>query len=216
MSEVEELVTYVFKWVTVVDTRTCKKCLGLNGKEWHGQDLFESAVWDDIYGEVWGLDEGHSLLHPNCRCQMEVTVEIHLEKINIYRFKVGQAPKPSKLGKLMKVKLMLTDIVAVRQECETLNVTLEEVDRRFNKAYNLAARTLALVKRLSGTDSLSILINQMLDTIQTAQLLMLTLEALAAARMAGGDPLAWFQFAVTGAGLGVSLYSQMEMRSPQY
>lgn len=90
MSEAEELVSYVFKWHTVVDARTCERCLGLDGKEWHGQDLFQSAVWDDIYGEVWGLDANHSLLHPNCRCQLDVIVKFHLDKIEVYDFTVGR------------------------------------------------------------------------------------------------------------------------------
>jgi len=60
----------------------------LNGRQWTDQDLFQSVLWDQIWGNVWNLDEDHSMAHGehqyNCRCTLEVTVDVHLEKIEEY------------------------------------------------------------------------------------------------------------------------------------
>lgn len=69
-----EDVSYVFAWHALSDA--CPKCRSLNGQEFHDQNIFQSVVWSSIWGSVWHLDEGHTLAHPNCRCQLELRVTI--------------------------------------------------------------------------------------------------------------------------------------------
>lgn len=71
MSSVE-WVEYVFAWHALSDA--CPKCISLNGREYRDQNLFQEVLWDPWYGNIWNLDAGHSLAHPNCRCQVEVRV----------------------------------------------------------------------------------------------------------------------------------------------
>ena len=71
--------TTVFMWHSLSDA--CPKCRSLNGHEWREQDLFQNTLWDAVWGDVWNLNADYSLAHPNCRCQLEVRVEVKLEEI---------------------------------------------------------------------------------------------------------------------------------------
>ena len=73
-----EGITYILTWHACSDA--CTKCQHLNGREYRDQDIFQQTVWDSIWGNIWHLDEGHSLAHPNCRCQLEVRVEVDLNQ----------------------------------------------------------------------------------------------------------------------------------------
>jgi len=79
MSVEKDLVKYVFAWHCLSDA--CEKCQALNGREWHDQDIYQGTLWDIFYGDIWDLNVGISLAHPNCRCQLEVRVEIDVSKI---------------------------------------------------------------------------------------------------------------------------------------
>jgi hypothetical protein len=84
MSELEGIVTYTFKWISTVDARTCRKCRGLHGYVFQGQDLFQNVLWHPIWGDVWDLDADHSLAHGNqphnCRCRLHVDAMVDLSK----------------------------------------------------------------------------------------------------------------------------------------
>jgi len=86
MSDVEEAISYVFVWHALSDA--CPKCQRLNGREWRDQDLFQNILWDPVWGNIWNLDADHSLAHGehqyNCRCQLEVRTEFHVEEIKEY------------------------------------------------------------------------------------------------------------------------------------
>lgn len=78
MSIKKAAIEYVFVWHSMVDARSCKKCVALNGRQYHGQDLFASVLVDPAFGPVWSLDGDFSLVHggaPTCRCRLEVKVE---------------------------------------------------------------------------------------------------------------------------------------------
>ena len=82
MSELEGIATYIFTWFSHADA--CKKCLALNGRDFHDQDLFQEVLWDPIWGDLWDLNADHSLAHGrqqyNCRCQLTVRVEFDWSK----------------------------------------------------------------------------------------------------------------------------------------
>jgi len=214
MSVAEELVTYVFKWVTVVDERTCKRCLELDGKEWYGQDLFESAVWDDIYGEVWGLNAEHSLLHPNCRCQLQITVEIHVNEIEIYELTVGKrlSGRLKPLGKLVRIVTMSTDIARLREQVRGLKVDLQEVTVNITEFNRLFTTYLALARRTGMPENIA----EFLSRVQQMRIAVQTLHRSIMLLYASSGPVGW-AIGLGGLALsGIMLADQMEMRRPQY
>lgn len=73
--------SYAFRWNALSDA--CPKCRQLNGREWHDQDLFQGVLWDSIWGNIWNLDAGHSLAHPNCRCQLSVRVNVAFRDLQV-------------------------------------------------------------------------------------------------------------------------------------
>jgi len=87
-AEIDEAISYVFRWIGIVDSRTCAKCRRLIGREYHDQDLFQSVLWDPFEGDIFDLDKGVSLAHGGgphfCRCT--VTVEILVDEPKLMRY----------------------------------------------------------------------------------------------------------------------------------
>jgi len=74
VSSVDEAVSYIFTWHSLSDA--CPKCRSLNGQEFRDQDLFQERLFSHIWGDIWDLNADHTLAHPNCRCQLDVRVEV--------------------------------------------------------------------------------------------------------------------------------------------
>lgn len=152
MSESDELVTYVFKWVTskVEPEKTCERCRNLNGKEWHGQDLFQDEIWDEMHGGIWDLNANHSILHPHCRCKLEVTVEVHLEKVEVIEFTVGGQPTGllTKLGATLRFPLLSVDIDRLRQQVANLKTEFSELKPSVLEANRLLTMYVALSRKM--------------------------------------------------------------------
>jgi len=81
---------YVFVWHSFVDARSCPKCVALDGREYHDQDLFAPVLVDPEFGPVWDLNQDRSLMHGasgTCRCFLEVIVEsVNLESLGSKEF----------------------------------------------------------------------------------------------------------------------------------
>jgi len=73
MSNIDEAITYIFKWNALSDA--CPKCRSLNAREYQKDQIYNDIVWDGQWGNIWNLSVGHSLAHPNCRCQLALRVE---------------------------------------------------------------------------------------------------------------------------------------------
>jgi len=67
------LIKYIFKWNALSDA--CSKCRSLNGREYEYDRIYKDVVWDGQWGNIWDLNTGRSLAHPNCRCQLALRVE---------------------------------------------------------------------------------------------------------------------------------------------
>ena len=76
--EVDSAFTYVFAWHALSDA--CPTCQALNGTEFYKQNIFQNTLWS-ASGDIWDLDNDKSLVHPNCRCQLEVRVIFDWNKI---------------------------------------------------------------------------------------------------------------------------------------
>lgn len=84
MSTVNHTISYVFRWVGIIDERSCKKCRRLIGREWRDQDLFQHVLWDPFEGDIFDLDAGVPLTHPNCRCTVTVEIIVDEPKLTEY------------------------------------------------------------------------------------------------------------------------------------
>jgi len=80
--EVDQAFSYVFAWHALSDA--CPKCQSLNGQEFYDQDLFQEVLYSPIWGDLWDLNNDHPLTHPNCRCQLEVRVNVDVTQIREY------------------------------------------------------------------------------------------------------------------------------------
>jgi len=89
MSEMPDLFTYVFRWIGIIDSRTCPKCRRLIGREYRDQDLFQNVLWDPFEGDIFDLDQGISLAHGGgphfCLCTVVVEVQVNLENWQPYQ-----------------------------------------------------------------------------------------------------------------------------------
>jgi len=79
MSVERPYIEYVFVWHALRDA--CPKCRSLSEQEFHDQDIYQHTVFSVIWGDIWDLDADHTLAHPNCRCQLEVRVDVHVMRI---------------------------------------------------------------------------------------------------------------------------------------
>ena len=75
-----EEVSYTFAWHALSDS--CPKCQHLDGREWPEQNIYQNTLFDYLFGDVWDLNNDHSLAHPNCRCQLELRVHIDMNKMD--------------------------------------------------------------------------------------------------------------------------------------
>lgn len=89
MSELKDYVEYTFTWISTIDARTCRKCLGLHGYVFQRQDVFQHFLWHPFWGNVWDLDADHSLTHGNtpryCRCRLHVDAMVDLSKASWFK-----------------------------------------------------------------------------------------------------------------------------------
>lgn len=69
----KDIVINITWWAT---PDACPKCSGLHGYVFRDVDIFQSHLTHPIYGDVWDLDLNISLMHPNCKCCLEVTIEV--------------------------------------------------------------------------------------------------------------------------------------------
>jgi len=89
VADIDEAISYVFRWIGIVDNRTCAKCKRLIGREYHDQDLFQNVLWDPFEGDIFDLDRGISLAHGGgpyfCRCTVVVDIQVDFSKISEFQ-----------------------------------------------------------------------------------------------------------------------------------
>jgi len=89
VADIDDAISYVFRWIGIIDNRTCAKCKRLIGREYHDQDLFQNVLWDPFEGDIFDLDRGISLAHGGgphfCRCTVTVEVQVNLENWQPYQ-----------------------------------------------------------------------------------------------------------------------------------
>ena len=77
-----ELVTYVFTWHALTDA--CRKCRYLNGQRFTDpENMHGDVLWSPVWGDIWDFKANHTLAHPNCRCQLELS-EINVDMAQVF------------------------------------------------------------------------------------------------------------------------------------
>jgi hypothetical protein len=105
----ETKVLYVFVWHSYVDARSCSKCVALNGREYHDQDVLSHVLVDPEFRAIWDLDANRSLMHGGsgtCRCQLEIRVEsVNVEIPETVQF-IDEYAQLDEMSKSLAEKLM--------------------------------------------------------------------------------------------------------------
>lgn len=94
----------------------------------------------------------------------------------------------------------------------SLEVNVEKAYEDLRKAEMIIYRISGMVRDLSGDENLDNLMRMLQEATARANQLRLVLAALATARAAGGDPLAWIQLGVSVATVGVDLATEVYSR----
>jgi hypothetical protein len=69
MSNVEDALLFIVTWITAPGC--CLKCGALNGRQWTIPYLQQVVLLKD------------TLTHPHCKCEVDVQVDINLDKLQL-------------------------------------------------------------------------------------------------------------------------------------
>jgi len=186
---------FTFTWQTI-DVDACKKCLAMNGTQWQTLELTPVLV-HPLFGDVYDLEIDKSLVHPNCRCYLQIDVQVDLEKIPTV------ANFSEEIAGVMKV--MPSDIKQVLTDLDTLDNKVLKLDLTSRQLLRAMNRLIILLER-SGLDK---------DTSRKAQeiqrVIMLMRELLmSVAFLQMGTPYGW---AMGLLGIGLAATSGLETQS---
>jgi len=177
MSEVDEAISYVFVWHALSDA--CSKCQALNGSEFRDQNIFQNTLWS-ASGDIWDLDINQSVVHPNCRCQLEVRVSFDWNKIR----EIGELqnilqnaglPHP----KFDPIEQVIPTVSEARREVDDLKNGLREAIPTISEFNQLTTTYLSLARKTGLPENIvqaGVTLQQFRVTLQlatrSAQLLM--------------------------------------------
>ena len=194
IDELEGIATYIFKWNALSDA--CPKCRRLNGREWRDQNIYQEVLWDPWYGNIWDLYMDHSLAHGtkqyNCRCQLTVRVECDWSKSKWFR-ELNETICDGG-GNIS------SNIQEAKRELQELKAEMQDMRRELRAYRNLLYDT-ANLATLLGVKEASDIRRMIALLIQ----LKAAYDAVQVARLAAGDPLAWFGVGVSVVTTGVNM-----------
>ena len=111
---------------------------------------------------------------------------------------------------------MSANILVLRQDMQTIQTHLAELETRTSHLESRFAALLSLSVRLSGNENLNDLLKLILKLYHWTQALLALLMAIQTSRLAAGDPTAWLGLFVAAGGLAGSVAVEMEMSRPSY
>ncbi len=152
---------FVWRWHTL-DEHACEKCLDLDGSEWQTLDLTPVLV-HPFFGDVYDLETDQSLIHPHCRCYLDVDVQVDLEKL----------PLVANLSKEIDgvMKAMPSDIKQAISDLDNLNEKVLMLDLTGRQLIRLIQRITILLERAGLDESVE-------KKIQEAQRLIMVMRQL--------------------------------------
>jgi len=190
MSDVDDLVTYVFRWRTSRDGKVCAKCELLDGQVIF-YNLFAPILVSDTHGPVWDLDRDHSLAHGyhryNCRCMLDVEAEFDWNKIAEFQ-ELRNTLKRQRIDfKFVVERFKLSSNISFARDQMTsfLNI-IRRVKSETRETNDALSIYLALARR-SGDENINRLISLFQRGRITAEMFIRALITLYAA----SGPLGW-------------------------
>jgi len=205
MSEPEELrgiTEYIFTWQALSDA--CKRCASLNMREYRNQNIYQEVLFDYWYGNIWDLNVDRSLMHGasgTCRCALTVRVECDWNKSKWF-----QDLKTS-IQTIHNGGIKMSNISEAKIQLEELRRDIEDLQREMTSFKSILSNTLALMNKTNIRD-----VAEAQKMISLLWQVVAAYQAVQAARMAAGDPTAWFSAILSVAGATVSLESEMRGR----
>lgn len=136
----------------------CGKCRSLNGRVYHTQSIYDAVLWDEIYGDIWDLVSDVSLVHPNCKCVLEVTYESNLEEL----LKI----EPDGFEEF---QIMTSNIKEMRSDLDAFDRDLQRVENRVENSRQQLMTFLMLLQKLGLPPEAERAIRVLVKTRMTAE-----------------------------------------------
>lgn len=187
---------FTFTWYTTW-MEPCEKCKSLNGRTFTDQDLYEHTLWDPIYGDLWDLDNDYPLIHPNCKCILEVEYTATLDEL------LGlQSSEFEEFG------IMSSNIKEMKAEVSDFDRDLQRAQGRIESTRAQLISYMLLLNRLGLPPQIDRAISWLVRFRMTAE----SASRAAYLLMAASGPYGWgMAIASTGVALigGISLASDL-------
>ena len=167
-------VTYLIHWI-IMDTNACRKCQILGTRTFDQNNLEGSWLVDREFGPVWDLANESSMVHPNCRCTLDIEPEINPDE-----FVVGE------MGTITEIKQQIADL---ETKVSSFSMSYHEV----RELETILMRTLIVLERSTGSKEVAEAINRIQRLITIIRMAQFTIHAF---QMASG-PIGW-AFAASG------------------
>jgi hypothetical protein len=190
----------------------CRKCQGLNGKTFDGTSVYEGALYDPIWGDVWDITTDTSMAHPNCKCFLEVTYEATIEEL-LHPSKVttfirdGETVTTARdiatgrftsLNPFQEFGIMTSNIKEMKEDIKSFEKDLARADSRISNTRMELMTYMQLLQRMGLPPQVEKAISVMVKARMVSEQATRAFYALQAATLTGG-PAAWaFAIATTG------------------
>jgi len=178
----EDFITFEVSWHALTDA--CPRCRELDGEVWMFPQL-TGTLTHPSFGAVYDLDADISLTHPNCRCYLEITPVIELEKTDFYQ----------NLEKdFQEVRMdMPSNVREATAQVEKLRVNVGQVRSELREMEYILYRTMSVLNRMGLSPEVS-------EAIQRIERLILIVRILHSAMvyLEAGTPLGWILGIISG------------------
>lgn len=161
---------FVWRWQTL-DEHACERCLALDGSEWQTLDLTPILV-HPFFGDVYDLETDQSLMHPNCRCYLDVDVQVDLEKLPLV------ANLSKEIDGVMKampsnIREAISDLDNLNEKVLMLDLTSRQLLRVFRRITYLLERAGLnedVEKKIQEAQRLAMVMQQLLMSMAFLQM----------------------------------------------
>jgi hypothetical protein len=162
----------------------CPKCLQLDGQIWTFPRL-TGILGHPSFGSVYDLDADVSLMHKNCRCYLEFTPYIDLEKTDVYI-------SLKKVFAKMEMR-MPSNIEEANRQVAGLRANIGGVRGELREAEYILYRTLGTMQRAGLPPAL----DKAIETIQKVTIAARVLHS-TIMYLEMGTPLGWILAIISG------------------
>jgi len=128
---------FTFIWHTSWQ-EPCPICRWLNGTVFTDQSLYQHVLFHPIVGALWDLDNDVPLVHPNCKCYLEVQYESTLEEL------LGLEPSGYE-----EFNIMTSNIKEMKRDIEDFEKSLANAESRIENTRSQLITYMLLLRRMN-------------------------------------------------------------------